>query len=87
MTQRAAWPGLRGPVFIDETGFLSKMACPRGMRSAASSVVRRFRPGTRIPAALTLCRLIATATINGSVTGAAFLAYLEQMLVLVAPPG
>ena len=72
-------------MFIDETGVSTKMARLRGRalrgERCRSPVPHGHWKTTTLVAALTLCRLIAPMTLDGPMNGAAFLAYVEQMLV------
>jgi len=72
-------------VFIDETGASTKMArlhgrSPRGERCRAAIPHGHWKT-TTFTAALRLDRLIAPMVLDGPMNGAAFLAYVEQVLV------
>ncbi len=97
MARRQAWaeaqPGLMPErlVFIDETGTSTKMArrygrAPRGQRCQAAIPHGHWKTTTLV-AALTLDGILAPMTIDGAMTGAAFLAYVEQILVPTLKPG
>ena len=78
-------------MFIDETGVSTKMArlrgrAPRGER-CRSPIPHGHWKTTTLVAALTLCGLVAPMTLDGPMNGAAFLAYVEQMLVPALRPG
>ncbi len=78
-------------VFIDETGTSTKMArrygrAPRGQRCQAAIPHGHWKTTTLV-AALTLDGILAPMTIDGAMTGAAFLAYVEQILVPTLKPG
>jgi transposase len=71
-------------VFIDETAISTSMArrfgwAPRGERCRGSILFGRWKTTTLI-AALRLDRIDAPMTIDGALDGAAFLAYVEQVL-------
>lgn len=72
-------------MFIDETGASTKMArlhgrSPRGERCRAAIPHGHWKT-TTFTAALRLDRLIAPMVLDGPMNGAAFLAYVEQVLV------
>jgi transposase len=78
-------------VFIDETGASTKMArlhgrSPRGERCRAAIPHGHWKT-TTFTAALRLDRLIAPMVLDGPMNGAAFLAYVEQVLVPELEPG
>ena len=78
-------------VFIDETGLNTKMArlrgrCARGERLFAPIPHGHWRTTTFV-AGLRLDRLDAPMVIDGPMNGAAFLAYVEQVLVPALSPG
>ena len=78
-------------VFIDETGASTKMArlrgrAKRGQRCRASIPHGHWKT-TTFTAALRLDRLIAPMVLDGPMNGAAFLAYVEQVLVPELEPG
>lgn len=72
-------------IFIDETGATTKMArlrgrAPRGERCRASIPHGHWKT-TTFTAGLRLDGLAAPMTLDGPMDGAAFLAYVEQVLV------
>jgi transposase len=72
-------------VFIDETGASTKMArrygrSPRGERCRAAIPHGHWKTTTFV-GALTLDGMIAPMVLDGAMHGAAFLAYVEQVLV------
>ena len=78
-------------VFIDETGASTKMArlrgrAPRGQRCRAPIPYGHWKTITFV-AALRLCGLTAPMVLDGPMTGQAFLAYVEQVLVPTLRPG
>jgi len=78
-------------VFIDETGASTKMArlhgrSPRGERCRAAIPHGHWKT-TIFTAALRLDRLVAPMVLDGPMNGAAFLAYVEQVLVPELEPG
>lgn len=78
-------------VFIDETGASTKMArlrgrAPRGQRCRAPIPHGHWKTITFV-AALTLCGLTAPMVLDGPMTGPAFFAYVEQVLVPTLRPG
>lgn len=78
-------------MFIDETGASTKMArlhgrSPRGERCRAAIPHGHWKT-TTFTAALRLDRLIAPMVLDGPMNGAAFLAYVEQVLVPELEPG
>ncbi len=96
-TRRRAWfvqhPDLdpRRLVFIDETGASTKMARLRG-RSKRGERCRAAVPHghwktTTFTAGLRLDGLTAPMVLDGPMNGAAFLAYVEQVLVPTLVPG
>jgi transposase len=94
---RAKWrerqPGLdpKRLVFIDESGFTTKMArlfgrSPRGERLIASIPHGHWKTLTFI-AGLRHDRIVAPMVLDGPMDGAAFLAYVEKFLVPALSPG
>ncbi len=94
---RKAWfdgqPGLNPErlVFIDETGTSTKMArlrgrSPRGER-CRSPIPHGHWKTTTFVGALRLSGMTAPMTLDGAMHGAAFLAYVEQVLVPSLRPG
>jgi transposase len=78
-------------VFIDETGASTKMArrygrSPRGRRCRAAIPHGHWKTTTFV-GALTLDGMIAPMVLDGAMHGAAFLAYVEQVLVAELRPG
>ncbi|MFG1464568.1 IS630 family transposase [Xanthobacter sp. DSM 24535] len=78
-------------VFIDESGTSTKMArlygrAPRGERCRAPVPHGHWKTTTFV-GGLTLEGIVAPMTIDGAMTGAAFLAYVEQLLVPTLSPG
>ncbi len=78
-------------MFIDETGASTKMArlhgrSPRGERCRAAIPHGHWKT-TTFTAALRLDRLSAPMVLDGPMNGAAFLAYVEQVLVPELEPG
>jgi transposase len=78
-------------VFIDETGASTKMArlrgrSPRGERCRAAIPHGHWKTTTFV-GALRLSGLTAPMTLDGAMHGAAFLAYIEQVLVPALRPG
>jgi transposase len=97
MRQRQAW--FEGQldldparlVFIDETGLSTKMArlrgrAPRGAR-LRSGVPHGHWKTTTFTGALRLTGMTAPLVLDGAMNGAAFLAYLEHLLVPTLKPG
>jgi transposase len=95
--KRAAWsdeqPDLDPErlVFIDETGASTKMArlrgrSPRGERCRASLPHGHWKTTTFV-GALRLSGLTAPMTLDGAMHGAAFLAYVKQVLAPMLKPG
>ena len=71
-------------MFIDETGVSAKMARLRGRARRGERCRSPIPHGhwkTTLVAALTLYGLVAPMTLDGPMTGPAFLAYVEQVLV------
>jgi len=86
-------PGLdpKRLVFIDESGFTTKMArlfgrSPRGQRLIASIPHGHWKTLTFI-AGLRHDRIVAPMVLDGPMDGAAFLAYVEKFLVPTLSPG
>jgi transposase len=78
-------------VFIDETGASTKMArrygrSPRGTRCRASVPHGHWKTTTFV-GALRLEGMTAPMVLDGAMHGAAFLAYVEQVLVPTLKPG
>ena len=78
-------------VFIDETGASTKMArltgrAPRGQRCRASVPHGHWKT-TTFTAGLRRSGLMAPMVLDGPMDGAAFLAYVEQVLVKELKPG
>lgn len=78
-------------VFIDETGTSTKMArlrgrSPRGARCRAPIPHGHWKSTTFV-GALRLSGMTAPMTLDGAMHGAAFTAYVEQVLVPTLPPG
>jgi len=78
-------------VFIDETGATTKMArtrgrAPRGERCRAAIPHGHWKT-TTFTAGLRLSGLAAPMILDGPMDGAAFLAYVEQVLVPALRPG
>ena len=78
-------------IFIDGTGTSTRMArmnglAPRGEHCRASISHGHWKITTFV-AGLTIDGVVATMTIDGAMTGQAFLAYVEQVLVPVLKPG
>jgi transposase len=78
-------------VFIDETGATTKMArlrgrAPRGERCIAAIPHGHWKT-TTFTAGLRTTGLVAPMVIDGPMDGAAFLAYVEQVLVKDLAPG
>lgn len=78
-------------MFIDETGASTKMARSRG-RSKRGARCRSAVPHghwktTTFTAGLRLCGLTAPMLLDGPMNGAAFRAYVEQVLVPTLAPG
>jgi transposase len=78
-------------VFIDETGASTKMArlygrAPRGQRCRAAVPHGHWKT-TTFTGALRLGALTAPMVLDGPMNAAAFLAYLEQVLVPTLIPG
>ena len=78
-------------MFVDETGASTKMArrhgrAPKGERCRAPIPHGRWKTTTFV-AGLRLNGLTAPCVLDGPMTGAAFLAYVEQMLVPTLGPG
>lgn len=78
-------------VFIDETGASTKMTrlyarAPRGRRAIASAPFGHWKTTTFV-AALRRSGLTAPMVLDGPMTGPAFLAYVQQVLVPTLRPG
>jgi transposase len=78
-------------VFIDETGASTKMArrygrAPRGQRCQASVPHGHWKTTTFV-GALRLEGMTAPMVLDGAMHGAAFLAYVEQVLTPTLAPG
>jgi len=78
-------------VFIDETGTSTKMArrygrSPRGQRCRAPVPHGHWKTTTFV-GALRLAGMTAPMVLDGAMHGAAFLAYVEQLLVPTLKPG
>ena len=78
-------------MFVDETGTSTKMArrygrAPKGERCRAPVPHGHWKT-TTFTAGLRLSGMIAPLVLDGPMTGAAFLAYVEQMLVPTLVPG
>jgi hypothetical protein len=78
-------------VFIDETGTSTKVAsrygrAPRGERCRAPVPQGHWKTTTFV-GALRLAGMTATMVLDGPMHGAAFLAYVEQVLVPTWSPG
>ena len=78
-------------VFIDETGASTKMTrlyarAPRGRRAIASAPFGHWKTTTSV-AALRRSGLTAPMVLDGPMTGPAFLAYVQQVLVPTLRPG
>jgi len=78
-------------VFIDETGASTKMArtrgrAPRGERLRASVPHGHWKTTTFV-GGLRLCGMTAPMVLDGPMTGAWFLAYVEQVLIPTLKPG
>lgn len=78
-------------MFIDETGATTKMArlrgrAPRGERCIAAIPHGHWKT-TTFTAGLRTTGLVAPMVIDGPMDGAAFLAYVEQVLVKDLAPG
>ena len=78
-------------MFIDETGATTKMArlrgrAPRGERCIAAIPHGHWKT-TTFTAGLRTSGLVAPMVIDGPMDGAAFLAYVEQVLVKDLTPG
>ena len=78
-------------VFIDETGASTKMArrygrSPRGERCRAPVPHRHWKTTTFV-GALRLEGITAPMILDGAMHGAAFLAYVEQVLAPTLSPG
>ena len=78
-------------VFIDETGASTKMArrygrAPRGQRCRAPVPHGHWKTTTFV-GALRLHGMTAPMVLDGAMHGAAFLAYVEQVLVPTLAPG
>jgi len=78
-------------IFIDETGASTKMArrygrAPKGERCRASSPHGHWKTTTFV-AGLRLSGMTVPCVLDGPMTGAAFLAYVEQMVAPTLKPG
>ena len=78
-------------VFIDETGASTKMArlrgrAPRGERCRAPVPHGQWKT-TTFTGALRLSGMTAPMVLDGAMNGAAFIAYVEQVLVPTLAPG
>ena len=78
-------------MFVDETGTSTKMArrygrAPKGERCRAPVPHGHWKT-TTFTAGLRLSGMIAPLVLDGPMTGAAFLAYVEQMSVPTLVPG
>ena len=78
-------------MFVDETGTSTKMArrygrAPKGERCRAPVPHGHWKT-TTFTAGLRLSGMVAPLVLDGPMTGAAFLAYVEQMLVPTLVPG
>ena len=78
-------------MFVDETGTSTKMArrygrAPKGERCRAPVPHGHWKT-TTFTAGLRLSGMIAPLVLDGPMTGVAFLAYVEQMLVPALVPG
>jgi transposase len=92
-TWRATQPDLDPErlVFIDETGASTKMArlygrSPRGQRCIAAIPHGHWKTITFV-GGLTLGGMIAPMMLDGAMDGAAFVAWIEQMLAPTLTPG
>lgn len=95
--QRQAWlelqPGLNPErlVFIDETGASTKMARARGRSRRGERCLAPVPHGhwktTTFVGALRIGGMTAPMVLDGPMHGAAFLAYVEQVLVPTLSPG
>jgi transposase len=97
LRRRRAWFDLQTDlvperlIFIDETGASTKMArrygrAPRGERCRAPVPHGHWKTTTFV-GALTLGGMTAPMVLDGPMHGAAFLAYVEQVLVPTLKPG
>ena len=94
--RRRAWFELRAGldpdrlVFIDETGTSTKMARPRGRsprgERCRAPVPHGHRKTTTFVGALRTCGMTAPMVLDGAMHGAAFLAYVERILVPTLGP-
>jgi transposase len=78
-------------VFLDESGTSTKMArlygrAPKGERCRAPIPHGHWKTTTFV-GGLTLAGIVAPMTLDGAMTGAAFLAYVEQVLAPTLHPG
>src|SRR3954468_15212784 len=78
-------------VFIDETGASTKMTrlygrAPRGQRLLAKALFGHWKTTTFV-AALRRAGLDAPMVLDGPMTGPAFLAYVDQVLIPTLRPG
>ena len=94
---RAAWPRTvrrrraTRLIFLDETGFTTNMTrthgyAPRGERLDAAAPAGHWRSTTFV-GGLTADGFIAPMVLDGPMTGAAFVAYVDQVLAPEARPG
>ena len=88
------WQGYMDParfVFLDETSAATNMVRRYGRSPAAERLVASVPHGhwrtTTFVAGLRLSGVTAPLVLDGPMTGAAFLAYVEQMLAPVLAPG
>jgi transposase len=88
------WQGFMDParfVFLDETSVATNMVRRYGRSPACERLVAAVPHGhwhsTTLLAGLRLDRLTAPLVLDGPMTGAAFLAYVEQILAPVLAPG
>lgn len=88
------WQGYMDParfVFLDETGAATNMARRYGRSPAPERLVASVPHGhwhtTTFVAGLRLSGVTAPLVLDGPMTGAAFLAYVEQILAPVLTPG
>ena len=94
---RASWKAGQGKldprrlVFVDETGADTRMVraygrCPQGERLVCKQPWGHWKT-TTFTAALRCDGLVAPCVLDGPMTGEAFLAYVEQVLVPSLKPG
>jgi transposase len=92
--RRRAWQRFMDParfVFLDETGAATNMArrygrCPSARRLVAAVPHGHWRTTTFV-AGLRQTGIVAPLVLDGPMTGAAFLAYVEQFLAPALAPG